>query len=60
MDSIDTKMPDVDLSQKENTLGRSDKGKIPVLQVPSSTKGKYLMEDTLRWLRKEVMVRHKR
>ena len=60
MDSIDTEMPDVDLSQKEKTLERADKGKGPVIQDPSSSKDKSSLEDTPRWLRKEVMVRHKR
>ena len=60
MDSIDTEIPDVDLSQKEKTLERSDKGKSIVVQYPSSSKDKYSMEDSPRWLIKEVMVRHKK
>lgn len=60
MDSTDIETLDVDLSQKEKTLERSDKGKILVEQTPSSSKGKSMMEHTLRWLRKEVMIRNKR
>lgn len=60
MDSTDTEMPDVDLSQKEKTPERSDKGKSIAVQTRSSSKDKSLMENTLRWLRKEVTVRHKR
>ena len=56
---MDIDILEVDLSQKEKTLQRSDKGKILVIESPSSYKGKYSMEDTLRWLRKEEMVRHK-
>lgn len=60
MDSTDIEVPDVDLSQKEKTPERSDKGKGQAEQTPSSSKGKSLMVNTLRWLRKEVMVRNKR
>ena len=58
VDSIDTETFDVDLSQIEKTLERSDKGKRIVEKTPS--KGKSLMVDTPRQLRKEVMVRNKR
>ena len=60
MDSTKIEMPDMDLSQKEKTPERSDKGKGLVVQAPSFFKNKSSMEDTPRWLRKEVMVRHKR
>ena len=60
VDSTNTKMPDVDLSQKEKTLERSDKGKGLAIQTPFSSKDKSPMEDTTRWFRKEVMTRHKR
>ena len=46
MDSKDIEMHEVDISQKEKTLERSDKGKILVVQDPSSSKGKYFMDDT--------------
>ena len=59
MDSTNKEMPEVDLSKREKTPERSDKGKGVVIQAPSSSKDKSLMEDTPRWLRKEVMVRHK-
>ena len=60
VDLIDTKMPDVDLSQKEKTLERSDKGKGLVVQTPSSNKYMSSVGTTPRWLRKEVMFRHKK
>lgn len=60
VDSIDIEIPDVDLSQKEKTPERSDKGKSIVIQAPSSSKDKSPMEYAPRWLRKEVMIRHKR
>lgn len=55
MGLTDTKTTDVDLSQKEKILKRSDKGKSIVEQTPSSSKGKYLMEHVPRWLRKDVI-----
>ena len=58
MGSTDIGMPDIDTSQKERTLERSDKGNGLAKQTPSSSKSP--METTPRWLRKEVMARHKR
>ena len=60
MDSTNIEMPDVALSQKEKTPKRRNKRKGLAEQVPSSSKNKSLMEDTPRWLTKEVMVKHKR
>ena len=48
MDSTNTEMPEVDLSQKEKTLERSEKGKGIAIQAPSSSKDRSLMEDTPR------------
>lgn len=59
MDSTDTETPSVDLSQKEKTQERGDKGKSIIEKTPLSSKGKSLMERIPRWLRKEV-IRKKR
>ena len=55
MDSMETKIPSVDLVQKERTPKRGDKTKGIVEKTPSSSKGKYLLEHIPRWLRKEVI-----
>ena len=60
MNSKDTEMPNVDLSQKEKIMKMSFKGKVIVKQAPSSSKDKSSMEHIPRWLRKEVMIRNKR
>lgn len=57
--STDTNILGVDLLEKEKTLERSDKGKGIVEKTPSSSKGNFLMDQILRWLRKEV-IRNKR
>ena len=59
IDSMDIEIPGMDLSPKENTLERSDKGKTIAEKTPSSSKGKSLVEHIQRWLRNEV-IRNKR
>ena len=54
---LDPKNPEETLNV---TINKSDKGKGLVVQAPSSSKDKYMMEDTPRWLINEVMVRHNR
>lgn len=46
-------------SQKEKTPQRSDKGKVITRMTPSSSKGRNLVEQVPRWLRKE-MIRNKK
>ena len=60
VDSIYTGITNVDPSQKERNLERSDKGNGIAKKTPSSSKYMSLMETTPRWLNKEVMVMHKR
>jgi hypothetical protein len=53
-------MPDVDLSHKEKTLERSDKGKGITIQTTSSSQYISLMGTSPSWLKREVMIRMKR
>ena len=55
MDSTDIEAPNVDLSLKEKTLERRDKGKSIEEKSPSSSKIKYPIEPVPRGLMKEII-----
>ena len=59
MDSIDIETINTDLSQREKTPERSNKGKSIVEKTSSSSKGKSFVQYIPRWLKKEVIRKKK-